>query len=389
MPLSALPRDGEPIRLLAVIEAASITGPAKNLLEYCRYAPSMGVDVHLATFVRGNPQDKNLFVRRVEELGLPLHVVAEKGAWDRAAIDGLRSAVMSVKPDVLQTHAVKSHFLARVAGLPRRYPWAAFHHGYTWTSWKTRAYNELDRWSLRRANAVFTVSGPFREELVGKGVRRERVRVIHNAIAPEWGQAARQPEAAGRLRKEIGIAGESKVALIVGRLSLEKDHGTLVKAIAALQEKYPVELVIVGDGPERGAIQQSAEELGIRSRVHLVGQQASAEPYYGIADVAVLSSRTEGSPNALLEAMAAGVPAVATRVGGIPEMVTDGESALLVEPGDVTAMRVALDRVLGDPELGGRLIQKAKERVALHHHPVRRAEALTAVYQDLARLSKS
>jgi len=117
--------------------------------------------------------------------------------------------------------------------------------------------------------------------------------------------------------------------------------------------------------------------------VRFAGQQASAEPYYGIADVAVLSSRTEGSPNALLEAMAAGVPAVATRVGGIPEIVEDGESALLVEAGDAEALRGALARVLQQPGLGERLASRSAFLVTERHLPEKRVEFLARLYRGI------
>src|SRR5208282_5449621 len=110
-------------------------------------------------------------------------------------------------------------------------------------------------------------------------------------------------------------------------------------------------------------------QLNLSAAVTLTGQQDSAEPYYGIADVAVLSSRSEGSPNALLEAMAAGVPVVATRVGGIPEMVADNESALLVEPGDSSAMAGAISRLMRDPELVERLTARSRELIREWHSP--------------------
>src|SRR5205823_11585403 len=115
---------------------------------------------------------------------------------------------------------------------------------------------------------------------------------------------------------------------IVGRLSREKDHIALLEAVDLLRARLgpavAPHLVIVGEGPERSRIEDKIRRLNLGSTVTLTGQRDSAEPYYGIADVAVLSSRSEGSPNALLEAMAAGVPAVATRVGGVPEIVTHG-----------------------------------------------------------------
>lgn len=373
----------DPLRLLAIIEATSITGPAKNLLEFALLARESGVETSICTYQRG--AGSNPFLERVRAERIPLEVVPESGAFDRSVIRALHSIAEGLMPDVIQTHAVKSHFLARLAGLPKLAPWVAFHHGYTWTSRKARLYNELDRWSLRRADRVLTVSGPFRDELVSKGVRRERIEVIHNAIRPTWGQAAREPEAARKLRREWGIAEGTPVALIVGRLSLEKDHLSLLRAVAKVRRTQPLHLVVVGDGPERPHIETAIAELGLRDGVTLTGQQPSAEPFYGIADIAVLASRTEGSPNALLEAMAAGVPAVATTVGGIPEIATHGETALLVPPGDVEALAGALLRILEqDPQLTSAMKQRATEHIRMSYAPSQRVDALMGIYRSLA-----
>jgi glycosyltransferase involved in cell wall biosynthesis len=174
------------------------------------------------------------------------------------------------------------------------------------------------------------------------------------------------------------------VALIVGRLSLEKDHLSLLRAVKQVRERHALHLVIVGDGPERPRIEAVVRELGIQDAVTLTGQQRSAEPFYGIADVAVLASRTEGSPNALLEAMAAGVPAVATTVGGIPEIATDGETALLVPPGDAAAIASALLAMFAEQgALAHRLTASAQDRIKSEFLPARRVARLGDVYREL------
>jgi glycosyltransferase involved in cell wall biosynthesis len=167
--------------------------------------------------------------------------------------------------------------------------------------------------------------------------------------------------------------------LIVGRLSQEKDHLTLLEAVRDL----PVHLLIVGEGPERGRIEEYLRATGKKSSVTMTGQVPSAEPYYGVADIAVLSSRSEGSPNALLEAMAAGVPVVATAVGGIPEIVTDEESALLVQPGDRQAMAAAIGRLLQEDGLAQRLTHKARQWIAERHSPEKRTARICGIYRDL------
>lgn len=380
-----------PLRLLAIIEASSITGPARNLLEFARQATAQNVFTTIATFMRG--ESDNQFTRAVlaaasSHEGLALETISERGPFDPETLRSLRALAVRVRPDVIQTHAVKSHFLARLAGLPRQAPWVAFHHGYTWPSRKARAYNQLDRWSLRSADRVLTVCVPFRDELAARGVPPARIGIIHNAIPDGWGLKAREPGEAARLRAGTGIAPEKRVILIVGRLSREKDHLTLIEAVNRLPAGAMPHLVIVGDGPEKSRIEERIGRLGMHGCVTFTGHQSSAEPWYGIANVAVLSSLSEGSPNALLEAMAANVPVVATAVGGVPEIVADGESALLIAPGDPESMSAAITRILTEPGLADRLKQRSHELILEHHEPAARTRKLVSIYRSLAESSR-
>ena len=369
------------IRLLAILEATTITGPAKNLLQFAQCARGQ-VDVEIAVFRREG--QSNLLIETAGRLAIPVHAVPEAGRFDLTVVRALRSLAGELKPDVVQSHAVKSHFLTRASGLHRMAPWVAFHHGYTWPDRRAKTYNQLDRWSLRAADCVLTVSEPFRRELVRRGVAAERIEVVHNAIDPQWGRRDKSPEASAALRARLGIGPGKRVVLIVGRLSSEKDHGTLLEAMRRVQGAVPdAHLAIVGDGPERPRIEETIRRLGLVGSVTLAGQVPSAEPYYGIADLCVLSSLSEGSPNALLEAMAAGAPVVATAVGGIPEMVTHGESAMLVKPGDCEAMTNAIAALLSDGELARRLAARAREIVLERHAPEARVRRLVEIYRRL------
>lgn len=367
----------KPLRLLAILEAATVTGPAKNLLQFAQTARPLGVEVVIAAFHRAG--DSEIFQEAARRAGVPVELVEERGRFDRSVIPALRELRRRFAPDLVQTHAVKSHLLARLAGFT---PWVAFHHGYTWPDLRARIYNQADRWSLRKASRVLTVSQPFARELARMGVPGQRIRVIHNAIDPEWGRGSSVRAQAAQLRARLPIAAGEKIALIVGRLSREKDHLMLLDALAAIPGAP--HLLIVGDGPERGAIEERLRATGQTRQVTLVGQVPTAEPYYAMADMAVLSSLSEGSPNALLEAMAAGVPVVATQVGGVPEIVTHQESALLVQPGDRQAMGSAIARLLTENGLSPRLAQRAREIVEQRHSPVERARQLCAIYRSLA-----
>ena len=191
-------------------------------------------------------------------------------------------------------------------------------------------------------------------------------------------------EGTSDLRAALGIAPDRQIILIVGRLSREKDHLTLLRAVDRLQSNLNPHLLVVGEGPERGRIEQEIRQRGLTEHVTLTGLQRSAEPYYRIANLAVLSSLSEGSPNALLEAMSAGVPVVATNVGGIPEIVTDGESALLVPAGDVESMAAAMAKLLTDTSLAQRFVERGRSLVLEKHSPTARAERLAGIYQSLA-----
>ena len=174
--------------------------------------------------------------------------------------------------------------------------------------------------------------------------------------------------------------------LIVGRLSREKAHGALVEALARLRKlcpEIPAKLLIVGDGPERGAIERIAAANGVREQVVLAGYAADVAPYYAAADIAVLASVTEGSPNALLEAMAANLPVVATAVGGIPEIVSDHETAILVPAGGVEALAQGLREVLTDEIAAREMAARARSLIVSSFTPQARMQRLCEIYEGV------
>ncbi|MET0648485.1 MAG: glycosyltransferase family 4 protein [Pyrinomonadaceae bacterium] len=382
------------IRLLSVMEATTVTGPAKNLLGFAARARSreftepLGlprVETTVVTFVRGADAsgEPNAFVGAARAAGVEVVLIPERFRFDPSVFKALRSAVERCAPDVLQTHSVKSHLLLRLSGLGRRYPWVAFHHGYTTPDAKMRLYNQLDRWSLPSAARVVTVCGPFAERLASAGVRRERISVLHNSVAPA---SAPEEGVARALGIRLGLGEGERVILSVGRLSQEKGHADLVAALGHLGRLAPglsFRLVLVGDGPERARLEEEARARGLSERVVFAGHHADVRPFYALADVLVLPSYSEGSPNVLLEAMAAGVPVVATAVGGVPEIVAHEESALLIAPRDERAMAEALARILSDATLARGLAAKAAELAAERFSPEAYARSVLEIYTGL------
>ena len=128
----------KPLRLLAIIEASTVTGPAKNLLRFAQLARALDVETTVATFHR--PGDSDTFLEAATRAGVEVHRIEEHGRFDRSVVPALRQLHRRLAPDIVQTHAVKSHLLARLAGFR---PWIAFHHGYTWPDLRARVYNQI------------------------------------------------------------------------------------------------------------------------------------------------------------------------------------------------------------------------------------------------------
>jgi glycosyltransferase involved in cell wall biosynthesis len=169
-------------------------------------------------------------------------------------------------------------------------------------------------------------------------------------------------EKKSELRRQLRLDDRTRVLLCVGRLSREKGHADLIQALPKMRElagDTPLRLILVGEGPERSRIEQLCGSLNLTDAVTLVGQQNDTGPYYGIADVFLLPSHSEGCPNVLLEAMAAGVPVVATAVGGVPEVVTHGRDALLVKKHDHAGMAHATVDLLQNQQLRDGLVSCA------------------------------
>lgn len=370
------------------MEAIAVTGPAGNMLRFARAArtPVNGrrSDVSFATFRPAERLNQvTAFEAAVRDAKCELEVVGQRGVVDFRVIDRLRQVISERKPDIVQTHGVKSHFLMRLVGLKDSTKWVAFHHGYTWPNFKMSAYNQLDRWSLRKPSAIVTVCSAFGTELARIGVAPTRITVLPNSIQgePDWTVGEVQA-----IRGDLRIGVNEKVVLTIGRLSAEKAHGDLLLALKRMRETLPsveFRLIIVGDGPERAALKHMATDLGLDERVSFTGYKPRPGPYLQLADVFVLPSHSEGSPNVLLEAMASSAPVVATRVGGVPDMIRDAITGVLVPARNPDALCSAVTQMLSDRELAAALAIRAKADVSDRFTIDNYRERLLNVYDRL------
>lgn len=370
-----------PLNVVAIIEAYSVTGPAKNLIRFAARASSPhstlpSIAIHVLSYVRGPGPHSNAFLTALENAGIPFTLLQESGPLDLSLLGQLRSTLATLQPDIVQTHSVKSHFLLRLASLDRHYPWIAFHHGYTNENLKVRLYNCLDRWSLRSARRLVTVCTPFAAELEANGVSRSKIEVLPNSI--EAAPAASSGDF-------FGLSPSDNIILHIGRFSSEKNHLGLLDAFDQFASRCPdlaPHLLLVGDGVDRKLIEARAARSPHASRIHFAGQQQDVWPALRLARILTLPSLSEGSPNVILEAMAAALPIAASNVGGISDLVPHNLAALLTPPGDTAALAHSFESLLRDPDLALRLGTKAFHRVALFTPDAYRAR-LTAIYESL------
>jgi glycosyltransferase involved in cell wall biosynthesis len=216
----------------------------------------------------------------------------------------------------------------------------------------------------------------------GDGVAERRILWVPNFVEE---RAFESPSASARssLRKELGIPANAEIVGCIARLVDVKDHATLLRAIGLLAARRPaLHVVLIGDGPCRPALEGLARELGIAAQTHFAGMRPNLPNLHHFFDVSVLASLTEGFPNSLVEAMAAGRPVVATDVGGNPDAVRPS-TGMLVPPSDPSAFARALERVLADEDLRRRMGAAALKISRSEYHVNAVIPALQAMYVRL------
>lgn len=267
--------------------------------------------------------------------------------------------------DVLCCHGYKANVIGRMAARRQKIPVVAVARGWTGENFKIRLYERLDRFHLRWMDEVVCVSEAQAERVRRAGVRPERIHVICNAIDP-----MRFHEPDDRYRAKLMRyfrQPRSHIIGAAGRLSPEKGFAVLVTAAErVLREQPSVGFVLFGEGPERANLQKQINAAGLGQSFILAGFRADLDRFLPHFDLLALPSFTEGMPNVVLEAFAAGVPALATAVGGTPEVVEDGISGYLVPAGDAETMGERIAEALDDadelPDMGrrGRLCVQEK-----------------------------
>jgi glycosyltransferase involved in cell wall biosynthesis/predicted Ser/Thr protein kinase len=324
---------------------------------------------------------------RAAALGVPVRLVAPLplGLGGARRVPALVRLLRQRRPDVFHAHmsspvackwALAAAVLARVPAVLGTVQVGEYEPPDRSAYWQLRALAcGVDRY--------LAVSGAIAAELVERlGWPAAKIEVSYNAVDVARAAVAAPPG----LREQLGGSATRPLVLTPARLDAQKGHDVLLEAAAAVPG---ARFAFAGEGPERGRLEALARELGLADRVLFLGRREDVPQLLAAADVFVLPSLYEGSSLAVLEAMAAGTPVVSSAIGGTDELVEDGESGLLVPPGDSEALAAALRKLLGAPGLGRRLAARARERVAEDLTRERMAARVTGVYEELLGTSQS
>jgi glycosyltransferase involved in cell wall biosynthesis len=301
------------------------------------------------------------FLTEARRQGFEADVLSHDTPHLRAATRDLAAWLRRAGADVLLCNGYKADLLGRVAARREDVPVVAVSRGWTSESWKVRLYDFADGVNLRWMDRVVCVSEGHAAKVRRAGVPADRLRVIRNAISADRFD---DPDPAYRQRL-LGLFADPprRVVGAAGRLSPEKGFDVLIEASRrVLAEDPEAGVVLFGDGPLREALARQVGRAGLARRFVLAGFRTDLDRYIPWLDVMVLPSYTEGLPNVVLEACAAGVPVVATPVGGTPEIIEDGANGYLTPPGDARTLAGCILAVLDSGDMGREMGEYGRRR---------------------------
>jgi glycosyltransferase involved in cell wall biosynthesis len=342
------------LKLVYIITKASPIGGAQ--IHVRDLAAAVAAQGHAPTVITSG---RGTFIDDLRALGIPVVVLRHlttpiRPLQDLRALREIHAALAELQPDLIAAHSSKAGILARLAARRLRVPVVFTVHGWAFTpgvpALDAAVYRRVERLVGPLASRIIAVSEYDRQlGLEARIAPPERLVTVHNGM----------PDVPPALQADP--AGSPPRLVMVARYGAQKDHPTLLRALASLQ-RHPWELDLIGDGPLMGETEALARELGLGGRVHFLGQRNDVDRRLASAQISLLITNWEGFPLSILEAMRAGLPVVASDVGGVAESVRDGESGFLVARGDVAQLRDRIERLLADPHLRRRLGASGRER---------------------------
>jgi glycosyltransferase involved in cell wall biosynthesis len=362
--------------VLHLISSEGFYGAEAVLVELALQTSHLGHRAVIGAFHdERNPHTE--VVGQAHQAGLPAETVRCRGRWDNRVAFTVASLMRHHQADVLHTHGYKADVYGYLAARNSSVMLTSTCHNWPSRRLSMRLYAAVDRRLLREFHRVAAVSASVADKLLRSGFPRERLEVIPNGINFERFAVARRGSAPRNSRRRVGF---------VGRFVDAKGGASLLRAARTVLQRHPeTEFIFAGDGPKRSEWEDLAVQSGIASNVRFLGVRNNMPEVYASLDMFVLPSGEEATPLCLLEAMAAGVPVIATPVGGVPTIIPSSDVGLLVEPGNEAALAEALLRMLGDPALASRIAANGQRRVSQEFSSAKMAQRYLELYLRTAQ----
>ena len=389
----------EPIRVLRVIARLNMGGPAIHVASLAAGLENRGYRTTLVAGSLARGEDSMAFL--AERLGVPVASVPEiqrevSLLHDARSIHRVAQLIRETRPHILHTHTAKAGAIGRLAALSAgtARPPVVVHtfHGHVLKGYfdrpRTAFFRQIERALAQVSDALVAVSPEVRDELVALGIApREKFAVVRLGIPLRERLGGDTSDA--DYRRLYGIGKDAFVVGWVGRMTAVKDTGTTLDVLRALRDRgVDAVLCMVGDGPDRERLEQRAHELGIARQCFFVGYQPDVAGYYGLFDAFLLPSVNEGTPVSAIEALAARTPVVATRVGGVPDVVRDGLDGFLVSAGDVQGAAAKLELLAADSGLRGQFGESGRQRMFERYSVERLVDDVDRLYRSLLESSR-
>lgn len=364
------------INILDLRDSPWVDGPGRTILECAEDINKEKFRIIIGAFdsgrIDGTPYEQAALERKLDVVR-----VREKRAFDPRVLKQIVNFIKQYEINIIHTHEFRSNLVGMVVGKLLRRPIVVTAHGWITNDKKSEFKAVVDKWVARRCDHIVAVSKATRER-IGKELNNDFVTVIPNALRHEQFNPTKTY---GRFRESLSIKSDEILIANIGRLSPEKGQELFIRAAKEITQEYKkVRFLIIGIGPDLKKLEGLVKNEGLGGFVIFTGYRNDMSLIYNDLDLVVQSSWTEGMPNVVLESLLMEVPVVATDVGGTSEVICQGETGILIQPGDISGLILRINEFIENRQTFTEMAKRGREDVRMRFNHADRVKSLENVY---------